>query len=238
MAMNMVPLDSAKHKELFIQVDQNYPHIADKNMVPLVASEFLSASTNFPIVFVKQQETGQFKAVALFGFSTGENLVFNNGKVFTNYIPVNIRRYPFAVGGESAQDSNLVLCLDENSSLLNKSKGVRIFNDDGSPSEATEQVNQLMSDLLAKEEATDHFLAFLMEHNLLHASELSVNLGDEGKQKLNGIYKVDEEALNNLSDEVVLTLYQRKYFPAIYAHLASLSQINRLLQLKADYSVS
>ena len=77
-----------------------------------------------------------------------------------------------------------------------------------------------------------------MEHNLLHASELSVNLGDEGKQKLNGIYKVDEEALNNLSDEVVLTLYQRKYFPAIYAHLASLSQINRLLQLKADYSVS
>ena len=236
MTMNMVPLNSAKHKELFIQVDQNYPHVAEQNMVPLVASEFLSASNNFPIVFVKQQETGQFKAVALFGFSTGENLVFNKGNVFTNYVPVNVRRYPFSAGGESAQGSDLVLCIDENSQLLNKSQGVRIFNDDGSASEATQQASKLITDLLAKEEATDNFINFLVENDLLQATELSVRMGDDGAHKINGIYKVDEEALNTLSDDVVIAMYKRKYFPAIYSHLASLSQINRLVQLKANYT--
>ena len=234
----MAPLNSAQHKDLYINVDQSYSHISGQNMTPLVASEFLSASTNFPIVFVKQQETGRFKAVALFGFASDENLVFNKGKVHTNYIPVNIRRHPFAAGGENAQDSNIVLCLDENSKLLNKEQGVRIFNDDGTPTKATEQVSQLISDLLTKDEATDHFIAYLVENDLLHATELSVRLGDDGNQKINGIYKVNEEALNELADDTVLELYKRKYFPAIYAHLASLSQINRLLQLRAEFTAS
>lgn len=238
MTVNMVPLDSTKHKDLYINVDQSYSHVSGQNMTPLVAAEFLSASTNFPIVFVKQQETGGFKAVALFGFSSGENLIFNKGKVLTNYIPINIRRYPFAAGGESAQDNQIVLCLDESSKLLNEKEGIRIFNDDGTASEATQQVGNLISDLLAKDEATGYFIDFLVENDLLQATELTVNLGDEGGHKINGIYKVDEEALNNLSDTTVLEIYKRKYFPAIYAHLASLSQINRLLQLKAEFTAS
>ena len=238
MAINMVPLDSNKHKSLRVNVDPAYPHVAKQSMVPLLASEFLAASTNFPIVFVKQQETGQFKAVALLGFSSVENVVFNNGKVFTNYVPVNIRRYPFAAGGEHINDENLVLCIDENSALLNEHEGVNIFNDDGSLTEATQQVSQLISDMITKEQATDNFINTLVEHNLLQATEFTVRLGAEGEHKVNGVYKVDEQALQLLPDDVVLSLYKQHCFPAIYAHLASLSQINRLLQLKANQTVS
>jgi len=233
---NIVPLDSVKHKNLRINVDRNYAHVSEQNMIPLLASEFLAASTNFPIAFVKQQETGKFKSVGVLGLNAEENLVFSNGKVHSNYIPVNVRRYPFVAGGKNADESEMVLCIDESSALLNENEGVKIFDKDGKPSESTEHVTQLLIDILAKDAATDIFIAFLVEHDLLQPAEVTLKLGKEGERKLNGLYKVDEEALNELSDDLVLTLYKRKYFAAIYAHLASLSQFNRLLQLKSNFT--
>lgn len=236
MSINMVALDSAKHKNLHIKVDPNYGHISQSNMVPVVAFEFLKAASDYPIVFVKQQETGKFKSVALMGIEQGENLYFNEGQVHADYVPVNVRRYPFGAGGNSAQDGNMVLCIDENSHLLNDKEGVRVFSEDGKPSEATLQASDLIMDLLAKDQATDIFIDFLVEHDLLHATELTLKLGEGGERKINGVYKVNEEKLTQLSDEVALALYKKHYFAAIYAHLGSLTKINRLLQLKAKFS--
>ena len=234
--INMIPLDSVKHKNLRINVDRNYAHVSDQNMTPILASEFIPASTNFPIVFVKQQETGKFKSVGLLGLDAGENLVFANNKVLSNYIPVNIRRYPFAAGGKVVDESEMILCIDENSALLNEKEGVQIFDENGKPSQATQQVTKLLTDILAKDAATDIFIAFLVENDLLQPAEVTLKLGEEGDKQLNGLYKIDEEALNELSDDLVLTLYKRKYFAAIYAHLASLGQFNRLLQLKSNFT--
>lgn len=232
----MTPLDSVKHKNLRVNVDRNYSHVSDQSMTPLLAAEFITASTNFPIVFVKQQETGKFKSVGLLGLDEGENLVFANNKVHSNYIPVNIRRYPFAAGAKTADESEMILCIDENSVLLKEDAGVEIFDEEGKPSASTQQVTKLLIDILAKDAATDIFVAFLVEHDLLQPAEVTLKLGEAGNKKLNGIYKVDEEALNELSDDLALTLYKRKYFAAIYAHLASLSQFERLLQLKSNFT--
>jgi hypothetical protein len=234
--INMIPLDSVKHKSLRINVDRSYSHVNNQNMTPLLASEFLLASTNFPIVFVKQPETGKFKSVGLLGLNAEENLVFAHNKVHSNYIPVNIRRYPFAAGAKTVDESEMILCIDENSDLLNKKEGVKIFDENGKPSDATKQVTTLLTDILAKDAATDIFISFLVEHDLLQPAEIKLTLGEEGVRQINGLYKVDEEALNELSDEEVLTLYKRKYFAAIYAHLASLSQFERLLQLKTNFT--
>lgn len=236
MTVKMIPLDPIAHKNLHVKVDHSYGHMCEQNMVPLSASEFLQSSTNFPIVFVKQQETGKFKSVALLGFNSGENIVFNNGKVHSNYIPAAVRRYPFAVGAENSDAENMILCVDENSSLLNTKEGTKLFDAEGKTTEATQQISKFLTDILAKDKASDNFVEFLVEHDLLHSSEVSLKLGGEGNLKINGIYKVNEEALNELTDDVVLVLYKRKYFAAIYSHLASLSQFNRLLQLKAQFS--
>ena len=235
MAVSIVPLDSKKHKDLHVKVDPHYSHISASNMVPVVAFEFLSVSGDYPIVFVKQQETGKFKSVALMGLEEGENLYFEGGAIHADYVPINVRRYPFVAGGNAATDENLVLCIDENSSLINDKEGVAVFNEDGTPSEATQRVSDLLVDLMAKDVATDQFIDYLVEQDLLHATELTLKLGENGDRKLNGIYKVNEEKLNELSDDAALELYKRKYFGAIYAHLGSLSKINRVLQLKAKF---
>lgn len=235
-SINMTPLDSTKHKNLRIKVDRSYAHVSQQNMVPLLASEFISASTNFPIVFVKQQDTGQFKSVGLLGLNAGENLIFADNQVRTNYIPANIKRYPFAAGAKTADESEMMLCIDENSALLNEKEGVEIFDENGKPSKATQQVTEFLTDILTKDAATDIFIAFLVEHDLLQPAEVKLTLGEEGVRQLNGLYKVDEEALDELADEEALTLYKRKYFAAIYAHLASLNQFERLLQIKSNFT--
>jgi hypothetical protein len=234
-SINMTPLDSTKHKNLRIKVDRSYSHVGQQNMIPLLASEFISASTNFPIVFVKQQDTGQFKSVGLLGLNAGENLIFADNQVRTNYIPANIKRYPFAAGAKTADESEMMLCIDENSVLLNEKEGVEIFDENGKPSKATQQVTEFLTDILTKDAATDIFITFLVEHDLLQPAEVKLTLGEEGVRQLQGLYKVDEEALDELTDAEALTLYKRKYFAAIYAHLASLNQFQRLLQIKSNF---
>ena len=233
MTKNIQALDSNEHSKLKVKTDTAHIHASNQHMVPLVAAEFLAASTNFPIMFVKQQETGKFKSVALMGFEEGENVVFSQGKVNSTYVPVHFRRLPFAAGGNHSDDENMVLCIDLNSELVSTTEGISLFDEQNKPTETTNKVSELLVDLIAREQATDSFVETLVEYDLLQVAELKVNLGDAGERKINGLYKVNEEALHSLSDEKVLALYKRKYFAAIYSHLASLSQIKRLLTLKS-----
>ena len=233
MSKNIVPLDANKHKNICIKPKQNYAHASNQHIVPLVAAEYLSAAGNFPIVFVKQQDTGQFKSVALMGFEQGENVFFSQGKINTSYVPVHFRRQPFSVAGENSDDENMVLCIDLNSDLI-ANEGIALFDEDGKPSETTNNVSTLLVDLIAREKATDLLIATLVKYELLQDADLKVNLGEQGERKIAGLYKVNEEALHQLDDEVVLDLYKRKYFSAIYSHLTSLSQFKRLLQLKSS----
>ncbi len=232
MTINIRPLDSIKHKKIRIKVDPLYRHANDQQMIPVLAFEFLKASTSFPIVFVKQQDTGKFKSVVLTGFEEGENLVFTEDKIIADYIPVNVRRYPFSAGGKDANDKNMILCIDETSSQLNEKEGVALFSDNGEPTETTTKVSEFLVDILARDQATEKFIDCLIDNDLMQPTELKLKLGEGNERSINGIYKIDEEALNELSDDVALSLYKQKYFSAIYAHLASLSQFNGLIKLK------
>lgn len=233
MSRNIVALDANEHSSLKIKSDKTYSHASKQYMVPLVAAEFLSSSTNFPIFFVKQQETGKFKSVALMGFEEGENVIFSNNQVHSNYVPVHFRREPFAVGGSHEDKDNMILCIDTNSPLVSNTEGSALFDEQKKPSAMTTNVSDMLVDLIAKEKATDLFIETLLEYDLLEIADLKINFGDAGERKIGGLYKISEDKLNELTDEKILALYHSKYFAAIYCHLASLSQIKRLLDIKS-----
>ncbi|WP_438865341.1 SapC family protein [Neptunicella sp.] len=237
MAANIVPLDKNRHKNFRIRKNTDFAHVANDNMVPIVANEFMHAGNNFPIVFVKEAGTAKFKCVALMGFESGENLVFNQGRVHSSYIPRNIARTPYFVGGANIEDQHASICIDENSPLVyqggDDSDGYPLFDENGQPSAQLNEASEFLSDLITKEIATNQFVQFLVDNELLQEATLTLNLGDAGKKKLGGVYKVNEEKLNNLDDDVALSLYKKRYFAAIYSHLNSLGQIQRLVRLKA-----
>ena len=56
------------------------------------------------------------------------------------------------------------------------------------------------------------------------------------RYNIDGIYVIDEKALNELPDEDFLAFRKQGLLPLIYAHLSSLQQLRRIseLQYEAD----
>ena len=81
------------------------------------------------------------------------------------------------------------------------------------------------------EAATSQFCRFLAEHNLFTPLGMQVQDGDKTKN-ISGCYVINEERLGKLSDELFLSIRAKQYLPAIYAHLLSLGQTERLVTLQ------
>ena len=52
------------------------------------------------------------------------------------------------------------------------------------------------------------------------------------KRNINGLYLIDEQKLNQLSDEAFLELKKRGILGPIFGHLGSLNQVNRLARME------
>jgi len=78
---------------------------------------------------------------------------------------------------------------------------------------------------------THEFGKFLVQNNLLTPLNMRVNAANKVRN-ITGCYVINEERLNNFTDAKFAEIRQKGYLPAIYAHLISLSQIERLASLK------
>lgn len=232
MSKNIVVLNANLHGNLKCKKTSGWEGVAGQNMLPLVASEYMYAANNFPVVFVKDGQTGGVKSVGLIGLDDGENLVFTQECINSTYIPIDIQRYPFYMAGDAGV-GDIKLCVDMEAPALNGVEGDALFTAEGKVSSFLEGVQVRMTDLLEKEAATRAFIEDLLSLELLQPAQLTITVAGE-KQGINGIYKVDEEKLASLSDQDVIAVHRKGYLPAIYAHLNSLGQIQKLIRLKVE----
>jgi hypothetical protein len=73
----------------------------------------------------------------------------------------------------------------------------------------------------------------MVAHNMLTPLNMRVQQADQVKN-INGCYVINEERLNGLSVDGFMDLRDKRYLPAVYAHLLSLAQIERLMTLKDE----
>lgn len=228
---NIVLLNSEEHKNLKCQEKPSFEHLYNQNLIPLVASEFMYACNNFPVIFVKDGGTGEFRSAAMVGIDEGENLIFSQDRVATTYIPIAVQRYPF-YASQGSEVGQVSLCADIDSALISETVGVSLFDENGKPSEFAQSRVNILADYAVKEAVTREFIDYLADIELLVHAQVSVNVGGE-KKSVSGLYKVDENKLKVLSDDQILALHKKNYFSAIYSHLNSLGQIQKLLNLKS-----
>ncbi len=152
------------------------------------------------------------------------------GKWQASYIPAVIRRYPFTLTPGGA-DGQFIVCLDEDSSLVSETEGAALFDEDGKPTQVIENVKRYLSELQQMEVSTREFCSFLAKHNMFTPLNLRVR-ETSGVKDIAGCYVINEERLNNLSDELFLEIKNKRYLPALYAHLISLAQTERLVKLQ------
>lgn len=226
------PLHVEKHANTKIKNGANIEFIKTQHIVPVVAHEFARAAVEFPLAFVKNNESGKFQAVAMFGLEPGENLfVGADDKWTAGYLPMALTRYPLGLVKHPEQDQFGVV-IDEASSLVNEEEGNALFEN----GEETEYLKRRKEGLVTYVEfgrVTEMFTDFLAEKELLSQQTLTVEIAGE-KRDINGIYLVDEKKVAELSDADFLELRKRGYLAPIYAFLTSTHQVARLARLKAQ----
>lgn len=231
MFKSLVPVNKERHAGKKIKQIEGFEFASNFHIASLMVHEFVRASAIYPVVFLEDKEKDQFRPVALLGLEAGENLfVAEDGRWEGSYIPAIVRRYPFALAS-TGEEGQFTVCIDEESELVNDDEGVSLFDEKGEPAEPLENVKRYLGELQQMDALTTACCEFLAEHNMFTPLNMRVRQADQIRN-ISGCYVVNEERLNNLSDELFLEMRRRRYLPAIYGHLTSLGQIERLMTLK------
>lgn len=221
---NYIPVSKETHASKRWKRIDNYSFAAKDAVAPLVAQELPRALMHLPIGFIEQEE--QFVPVAILGLQPGQNLfVASDGRWLNGYTPAVYRGYPFQLA--DTEDGQRVLVINEDSGIGNKTEGEPFFDEEGNPSQELKGVLDFLNQVHANRELTQHICKVLAEHLLIKPWPINVQ-GTEGERKIEGLYCIDEAAMNALPPEAFEALRQAGALPIAYCQLLSMQHIQKL----------
>ncbi|HEX7341572.1 MAG TPA: SapC family protein [Rhodanobacteraceae bacterium] len=225
-----VPLNREGHKDLRIKSINNVGFAAKTHSVPLTVAEFGPAARDFPILFggANLDEAGP---LAMLGLQQSENIFVDADGQWEQgvYIPAFVRRYPFVLAEkpEGAEGDDFTVFLDEAYPGFGTQEGDRLFNEDGTDTDVLKNAVQFLGEFQEHVKRTQAFTQRLRELNLLEERSAQIQDGDQ-TMVINGLFLVNEEKLRQLDEKVAQELLADGSMGFIYAHLLSLSNIDRL----------
>lgn len=231
--MAIVALNKDEHRELRIRPMASFELVEDAHMLPVTAYEIMHIGADCPVVFVKNEETGQFRLVAVLGLEAGENLYVRDGKWRAMFVPGVIHHNPFRLIPDPGEPERVTVGLDTESMQLQEQEGERLFDDSGEETGFLQSRKKALAEYLEHEQLTEQVVAYLAQQELLAPRDLRVTVNDD-EINVAGMYTVDEEKLAALSNDEFGELRKRGLLPVIYGHLASLNQVRRLARYRSE----
>jgi hypothetical protein len=213
----------------------NYAFASKVAVCPVLGVEVATAAVALPMAF--SSVGSDLEMIAVLGLLPDHNhFVASDGRWLGEYVPAALRCYPFQAG--TTPDDQPVLCFDSDSGLLRDAKleeGEAFFNADGTLSDAVQSVVRFLTELGNSRKATAIACAALQDCGVIVPWEVELER-DGSKQTIAGLSKVDEGALNALTDDKFLEL--RKTGALLLAHCQMLSMqrmslLGRLAQMQA-----
>src|SRR3984893_11045974 len=234
--MRLVELSRSEHAGLRIRADLVEASAASQHLVPIVASEFRKAATQYPIVFAKNPETGRFVPYVLNGLEPEENLFWSGTKMDVAYVPLNVRRRPFFVGmadTSSGADDN-VLCIDVESPCLTAAGQKSIVDADGSDSTYLKEILSILRELIDGQQQTGSLINTALSLDLLTPIVLDIVLEDGKSLHVEGLYSIDEDRFRSLGKDKVEMLWNEGVMELFYSVIISTGQIFNLVRLRNE----
>lgn len=236
---NHVSINSSDHQNLKVITEHSEEYGDNVWFTLTFPTEFRSVQAYYPIFFNKDQSTGQFFSVALFGFQDNENLFLSNNQWDAAYIPLSITRQPFLIGVQKVVEDGTdheqrVLHIDLEHPRVNKEKGEALFLEFGGNTPYLDNAADMLETLHHGLIDSKLFIDMLIEHELLESFTLDVTLNDESKNQMVGFYTINEDKLKELSSDTLTLLHDKGYLQAIYMTIASQSNIRTLMNKKNE----
>jgi SapC len=227
-----VLLNRESHKGKKIAPSTSFAFAKKANSLYMAGVEFTDACKEYPIVFT-HVGTDKIVPVAMLGLREGENLfVGADGQWRASYVPAFVRRYPFVLSELPGQQMGV--CIDEGYAGLNEQHGELLFDSKGNDTPFLQGALDFLNRYQVEYLRTDRFCQRLKDMGLLMEMNAKADLFDGSSFMINGLMVVDERKLLQLSDAQALEVFKSGELSWIYAHLVSLSNLNRLVDKLAD----
>lgn len=231
----LVALDKETHKGKGIVSRGRHRFALGLNGIHVVAAEFVQAARHYPLVFAQDPNTGGFLPLAITGLNQDQNLFIGDDGEWEkdSYIPAYVRCWPFfgvRLTGEEAKNGNILICVDE-SGLETSSQAV--FDAEGKTSTDFAPVQTLISEMEGARPATEHLCQSAKELGLLEPFEAHAFPKGGQEMRLRGMFRVNEDKLNELQGKDLKRLMKHGELSRIYAHLMSLDNFKLLMDRAA-----
>lgn len=229
----VVALSKETHRNFKLQLISDLGFTADMQTMPITLIEFAEAAKEYPIVFVKTSlESTDMQPMLLLGLKNGENLfVKPDGSWDARYIPAFIRRYPFIFA--TAGNNQFTLCVDSEYPGFSENAGTPLF-EGNEESPFLKGMLDFATSYQRDAQLTSRFMAKLQELDLLEEKNLKAELKDGREFTVRGFYVVNEEKLLKLDAAKTHEIFTTGILALIYAHLISISNMNRLIDREAQ----
>lgn len=230
----VIPLNNEHHANIKIQDNTDFSRFKNEHLIPLTAHDFIPLASEFAIVFVKNEETGEFTATAMMGMKAGVNLYCQNKHWEVPVTPASFLSSPLSLHTQNDNKENCFVCIDIDSPLISEKMGQALFSN-GEQTEYLQARTRHLVDVAEKFEQTKNIIQYLALKRLLTTKQLKINLSKGNQYAIDGLYVIDEKALNSLNDEDFSELRNKGLLPLIYAHLSSMHQVARLAKKQIEF---
>ena len=219
-------LSKTDHLEKYWKPREGFAFAKEMQVVPIAISELSKLLPHYCIAFVKDEDV--YQAVVLLGLGEQKNVYLNNeNKWLATYVPENLKPHPFILG--NTDHSERVICISD-SHLCDEGE-FRLFEPSGDLTKETSEMLELLNQRDLNNEGNRIACKLLDDAGLIVDWELTVKTSDTADGfKIQGLFKLDEQKLNQLKPTVFAKLRDSGALLLAYAHLFSLSQIEQISQ--------
>jgi len=230
------PLDPVAHAGIAVSASETpFGFAREATTLPVVVEEFGRAGLDFPLVFYGPER----RPVAVCAVSPRCNLFVDarGGYAAGVYIPAYLRRHPFFLASEPSEGRH-VMCIDMASTLVGEGTAGEPLFAEGTPTPFLDRAADFCRSYAEAERRTATFTALLDEHDLFEPRQ--AHCQDRGTAESMGQPRllieyaaVSEAALHALPPATLAELRDSGGLAAIYAHLMSMGNWDRLAALDA-----
>jgi len=230
-----VLLDNVAHKDLKVRTGYSAEFGDSINSVMVFPTEFVHVQREYPILF-RKDSAGQITAMALLGLDRDENLFLQGDAWNARYVPALIARGPFLIGfrqdetGETVNE--MVTHVDLDHPRISTTEGEPIFKSQGGKSPYLERANRMLQLIHRGMGAVAPMFAAFEEAGLLEPCDIEIQLDDRTKYQVPGFLTISEARLIKLDGAQLEKLNKTGFLHFALFALASLANINWLIELK------
>ncbi len=238
-------LDNINHKDL--KVVNSFSVAVGDNIASTVTfiTEFSEVQKEYPILFRKTPENGEYQAIVLFGIQKDENLFLvdtatsgqTNAGWNAAYIPAVVARGPFSIGLQRQQENNEekivpLVHVDMDHPKVSAEGGVNVFLEHGGNSPYLNRISNTLNLIRDGMQLNKHMFDAYLRHEIIEDVSIDISLDNGDKYKIDGFQTINSDRLQNLKGEALEELSRAGFLQAAYFVVASLANIQRLVGLK------